>query len=231
MLRVLPGLTRANAVIALRWLLMHYTVPPKAECDEAWESFPELPGEHLRFHQTARGCAEIVTEDRQVLATAEVRNFPGDTPRRVTIGHVTYGVRRQPFTLRVTDPDDLTILSFTGGKNFNREAMAVAEMPDGQLLLFPVRGTWISNAVMTAKDEAGSPVFRLRDVRNAWSGQQRKKVALFAMLDVLRRLVGRGDPPVVEIVVEPGRQITPEMLLVIATGYNNLYTFFDRPQP
>jgi hypothetical protein len=63
-------------------------------------------------------------------------------------------------------------------------------------------------AVMTATDDAGSPVFRLRRVRNAGPGGHRKKA--------------------VEILVEPGRQATPEMLLVMATGYYNLCTFFDR---
>jgi hypothetical protein len=61
---------------------------------------------------------------------------------------------------------------------------------------------------MTATDDSGDPVFRLGRVRNTRRGQERKKV--------------------VEIVVEPGRQITPDLLLVMATGYYNLYTFFDR---
>jgi len=61
---------------------------------------------------------------------------------------------------------------------------------------------------MTATDDAGNSVFRLRQVRNTESGQQHKKV--------------------ISILVEPGRQITPEILLVMATGYYNLCTFFDR---
>jgi hypothetical protein len=60
---------------------------------------------------------------------------------------------------------------------------------------------------MTATDDSGDPVFRLGRVRNTGRGQERKKV--------------------VEIVVEPGRQITPDLLLVMATGYYNLCTFFD----
>jgi hypothetical protein len=78
MRRVLPWLTGLNVVMARRWLLRErLRMPTKEECDEAWESFPELPGEHLRWHQTARGRSEIVTEDGQVLSTVGVfASFP-----------------------------------------------------------------------------------------------------------------------------------------------------------
>lgn len=62
---------------------------------------------------------------------------------------------------------------------------------------------------MTATDDAGKPVFRVRQARNAGPEQKRKKM--------------------VEIVVKSGMQITPELLLVMATGYYNLVTFFDYP--
>jgi hypothetical protein len=184
---------------------------------ETWGSFPELPGEHLSWHQTAPWLSqrsEIVTQHGQVLAAVEgVRLFPVPglmprPPRRVTIGQVTYQVGGRTFGARVTAPDGSTILSFTGVKNFERQAGAVAHMSNGQSLRFPVQGTSKSNAVMTATDDSGDPVFRLGRVRNTRRGQERKKV--------------------VEIVVEPGRQITPDLLLVMATGYYNLYTFFDR---
>jgi hypothetical protein len=189
----------------------------KGECDEAWKSFPELPGEHLRWHQTAPWLSqrsEIATQDGRVLAIVEgVRLFPipGNMPRpprRVTIGQVTYQVTGRVFGARVTAPDGVIILSFTGTKHFARQARAVAHMSDGRSVRFPVQGTSKSNAVMTATDDAGSPVFRLRRVRNAGPGGHRKKA--------------------VEILVEPGRQTTPEMLLIMATGYYNLSTFFDR---
>ena len=108
----------------------------------------------------------------------------------------------------VITPGALTILSFTGTKNFELHARAVAHLSDGQSLRFPVQGTWNLNAVMTATDDSGRPVFRIRKVRNARPEQGHKKV--------------------VEIVVEPGRRITPELLLVMATGYHNLDSFFDR---
>lgn len=119
-----------------------------------------------------------------------------------------YEVRGRLLGARVIAPDGMTILSFTGTKNFERQARAVAHMSDGRSLRFPVQGTSKANAVMTGTDDVGSPVFRLRRVRNAGPGGHRKKA--------------------VEILVDPGRQATPEVLLVVATGYCNLCTFFDR---
>lgn len=181
---------------------------------EAWESFPMLPGEHLRWRRTARGVSEIVTQDGRVLATVEgllslFATWPlyPVPPRCVTIDHLTYRVEGRLGgsygNVRVITPEGLTVLSFAGTKNFNRQATSVIQMPDGQSLRFPVFGTWQGNAVMVATDDAGSPVFQLRQVR-------REKV--------------------VEILVEPGRQITPELLLAIATGQHNLANFFDRPR-
>jgi hypothetical protein len=183
--------------------------------NEAWGSFPELPGEHLKWHQIRWKVSEIVTRDGRVLATVEGLSLfpaPGFMPRppsRVTIGQQTYRVEGRIFNARVTASDGLTILSFTGTKNFNRQAQAVAHLSNGQSLRFLVQGTSKRNAVMTATDDSGETVFRLRQVRNTGQGQERKKV--------------------VEVVVEPGRQITPDLLLVMATGYYNLATFFDRP--
>jgi hypothetical protein len=57
---------------------------------------------------------------------------------------------------------------------------------------------------MTAVENRGHPVFSLRQVRG-----------------------DRSQPKFVEIVVEPDRHLTPELLLVMATSYYNLYTFFD----
>ena len=108
----------------------------------------------------------------------------------------------------VTTPDGLTILSFTGTKNFDLRARAVAHLSNGQSLRFPVQGTSVLNAVMTATDDSGRPVFRIRKVRNTRPEQGHRKV--------------------VEILVEPGRRITPELLLVMVAGYHDLDNFFDR---
>jgi len=184
------------------------------ECNEAWEAFPELPGEHLNWHQAARSVSDIVTRDGWLLATvAGLSLFPPwplipRPPRRVKIDQNTYHVKGRLMNAYVTTPDGLTILSWTGTKNFDLRARAVAHLPNGQSLRFPVQGTSNLNAVMTATDDSGRPVFRIRKVRNTGPGQGHRKV--------------------VEILVEPGRRITPELLLVMATGYHNLDNFFDR---
>jgi hypothetical protein len=184
------------------------------ESNEAWAAFPGLPGEHLVWHQTARGVSEVVTRDGRLLATVEgLSLFPSwplipRPPRRVKIDQNTYHVKGRLMNAYVTTPDDLTILSFTGTKNFDLHARAVAHLSNGQSLRFPVHGTSKLNAVMTATDDAGRPVFRIRKVRNARPE--------------------RGHKRVVEILVEQGRWITPELLLAMATGYHNLDTFFDR---
>lgn len=184
------------------------------ECNEAWQAFAELPGQHLSWHQAARWVSEVVTRDGRLLATVEgLSLFPPwpllpRPPRRVKIGQNTYRVKGRLMNAYVTTPDGLTILSFTGTKNFDLHARAVAHLSDGQSLRFPVQGTSKLNAVMTATDDAGRPVFRIRKVRNIRPEQGRKKV--------------------VEILVEPDRRITPELLLVMAMGYHNLDNFFDR---
>jgi hypothetical protein len=183
------------------------------ESDAAWETFPELPGEHLNWHQTARWVSDIVTRDGRLLATVEgLRLFPPwpllpKPPRRVKIDQKTYYVKGRLMNAYVTTPDGLTILSFTGTKNFDLHARAVAHLSDGQSLRFPVLGISKLDAVMIATDNFGRPVFRIRKVRNTRPEQSQKKV--------------------VEILVEPGRRITPELLLVMATGYHNFDNFFD----
>jgi hypothetical protein len=181
-----------------------------ATASPPFESFPVLPGEHLSWRQTARGVSEIATQDWQVLATVEgLRLFPPwplvpRPPRRVKIGQQIYPVKGRMVNARVASADGQEVLWFTGTKNFNLRAKAVAHLPDGRTLRFPVEGTSRRNAVMTAVDDSGRPVFRIRKVRSADRGKR------------------------VEILVEPGLQVTDELLLAIATGYYNLDSFFDR---
>jgi hypothetical protein len=162
-----------------------------------------------------KGVSEIATRDGRVLATVEgLSLFLGPLllprpARRVTIDERTYQVGGRMMNARVTTSDGVTSLSFTGTKNFDRQARAVAHMSSGQSLRFPVRGTSNLNAVMTATDDAsGDPVFVSGRSGTPRRDQERKKV--------------------VEVLVEPGRQITPELLLVMAMGYHNLDNFFDR---
>ena len=60
----------------------------------AWESFRELPGEHLRWHQIARGVSQVATLNGRVLATVEgvglFRPWTSRLPRRVQLDQETY---------------------------------------------------------------------------------------------------------------------------------------------
>lgn len=191
----------------------------------AWESFSELPGEHLRWHQTARGISQIVARNGRVLATveglgvlfrpwtAQSRGFFAPSlsprlPRRVKVGRETYLIDGWQQNARVTGPDGMAAVSFMG-RNFDHQALAVAHMPNGQMLRFPVQGTTRWSAVMTATDDSDLPVFRIRRVRSTGPGPEHKNR--------------------VEIVVEPGSQITTELVLAMVAGYQNLDSFFDRP--
>jgi hypothetical protein len=163
----------------------------------------------LRWIPTKRKVSEITDDDRILARVEGLALFPSwgfhpRPPRRITIDAITYRVGGRMFNANVTDSDGQTLVSFTGTKNFNRQAKAVAQVSGGPSLRFPVRGTSKSNAIMTAVDDRGHPFFSLRQVRNA------------------------GSPPkFVEIVVASHRHLTPELLLVMAMSYYNLYTFFD----
>jgi hypothetical protein len=157
----------------------------------AWKSFSELPestsdgtrqpgGSHGSWHETD-GC---LPRSRVSASSSAQQNA------------------------RVTGPDGIAAVSFTG-RNFDHQARAVARMPNGQTLRFPVQGATRWSAVMTATDDSDRPVFRIRRVRSTGPGPEHKNR--------------------VEIVVEPGSQITTELLLALVAGYQNLDSFFDRP--
>jgi hypothetical protein len=204
-------------MVVWNWLSGADRMKREMECNEAWEGFPELPGERLSWYQVARWVSEIVTRDGRQLATVEGPSlfplwyFIPRPPRRVKIDHYTYEVKRRwTDYARVITPEGMIILSFRG-MNRGRRAGAVAHLSDGQSLRFPVQGTSKWNAIMTATDDSGRRVFRIRKVHNPRPAPYYQ-----------------GVRQVVEILVEPGRRITPELLLVMATGYHNLDSFFAR---
>jgi hypothetical protein len=126
----------------------------------------------------------------------------------VKVGQETYLIGGWQENARVTGPDGMAALLFME-RNFDHQARAVAHMPNGQTLRFPVQGTTRRNAVMTATDNSDLPVFRIRRVRSTGLGPERKNR--------------------IEIVVEPGSKITTELLLAMVAGYQNLDSFFDSP--
>ena len=79
-----------------------------------------------------------------------------------------------------------------------RQPFTAIYLPDGRWFRFPVRGTRRGDAVMTAVDQSETEVMRFR-------------------------LVGaRG----VDIVVAPGRSITPEVICVIAVASPLIWYYF-----
>ncbi len=72
------------------------------------------------------------------------------------------------------------------------------ELPDGRRFRFPVRGTSLANAVMTAVDDKGDRIARFRSAR------------------------GSGF----EVVVAPHVPITTELLLIVAASSPAVFLYF-----
>lgn len=86
--------------------------------------------------------------------------------------------------------------------------------PDLLWLRFPVRGSCLANAIMTAMDQAGNRVARYRYTSR--SGQQKKS---------LSRSEGSVD-----IIVHPGLKLTDELALALALSADWLRTYFAHPE-
>lgn len=102
---------------------------------------------------------------------------------------------------------------YTVGSNYNWRAGACILFPDQRWLRFPVRGSWLANAIMTAVDQAGNKIARYRFTDKA--GRQLKPL--------------RWGPPRPEIIVHPGQRLTDELALALALSANWLGTYFARP--
>ena len=93
------------------------------------------------------------------------------------------------------------------GTHFNYEARTIVHMSGERLFRFPVQGTRTSNGLLTAIDDAGNAVFRVRLVP--------KK--------------GRGLAPVGrQVVVAPGQTINTELIWVIYLSLPLIIRFFTR---
>jgi hypothetical protein len=187
-----------------------YSAEEEAQCDHFWAHFSERSGTHLVWTQASRRVSEIASKDGHTLARVEgVVLFPRtrepEAARRVTVDGTTYKVIRRRFSPRARTPDGDTLISFSWRTHSNGESNAVAHLTSGGSLRFPVRGTSNLNAVMTAIDETWRPVCSLRQVRDGRVGNA------------------------VEILIEPGREPTPELLVALAIGYPNLDKFFRTP--
>ena len=103
---------------------------------------------------------------------------------------------------KVADGEGTTIL-YASGENYWRRACACVSFPDGRSLRFPVRGTDSTNAIMTAVDQAGNKVARYR---LAATGRRSLWEKLFSTQYVM------------EIIVNPSRELTDELVLTIVVS-------------
>ena len=213
------------------------------QCDSAWRDFGRVPGTHLWLGKAARGSTELRTAEQQTLASmgsiwkktfsadgkifrlrrlsaedssspavaellaraarAEAGHYTGYMPGRVIGVHLR----------RLADRTGTPIL-YASGDHYNWRAGACIMFPDLRWLRFPVRGSWLANAIMTAVDQAGNRVARYR--LTGKSGRPKKSLSW-----------SEGS---VEIVVHPGQKLTDELALALALSADWLRRYFARPE-
>jgi hypothetical protein len=152
------------------------------DCDAGWLSFSGLPGTHLHCTWGWRRYPpkQIVSSDGQVLLT-----------RRG--GAWTVAATRQ-----VVDAGTGRPILQTIGNHTPRNAGTVVLCLEQRWFRFPVKGSRLSNAVMTAVDEADTEVLWFRT-----TGRQ-----------------------VADVVVSPECDLTPELLCVIELMASSLEEYF-----
>jgi hypothetical protein len=92
---------------------------------------------------------------------------------------------------------------YASGTCYHRRATVRVTFPDQRWLRLLVRGTDLSNAIMTAVDQAGNRVVRYRKRTEGWGS--------------------------VEITVNPHWKLTYELMLVIVISAGYLKSYFDSP--
>jgi hypothetical protein len=95
---------------------------------------------------------------------------------------------------------------YISGKNFDLRATACITFPDHRWLRFLVRGTHVKNAIMTAVDQAGNRIARYKISNEGFAPRS-------------------GS---VEITVHPDRELTDELMLMVAISAPWLRRYFER---
>jgi hypothetical protein len=201
--------------------------PPQQEYADAWRNFGCQPGTRLSWVQAGAHRYELRTAGQQTLAaykgrrsatlSTDGRTFtwrPGSPGLAETIGRDRPGAPAHMLKGRTDIKDtDLRMLIdqhgipvlYKGGRHLTYHAGAYIKFPGHRWLRFPVRGTGISDAIMTAVDQAGNKVARYRvapDDSSVWT---------------------------VEISVHPAQQLTDELTLAIAVSAPFLHSYFRAP--
>jgi len=173
-LRVLPAFPVGTRVARQGWQQYQF--------DGDWQHVNDLPGVRLRLTRSKFGTVRQLTGSRaEVLLT---RRFGTIT---LANGQVLRIDRRGQ---QVTDPATGEPLLWVRGSNFNGQAGGHVLFPGQRYLMFPISGTKLGNAVMTAVSESGAAML--------WFRRTPKHAAL------------------IEIVASPDCPLTSEVLCAIA---------------
>ncbi|HEV2377700.1 MAG TPA: hypothetical protein VGS19_36750 [Streptosporangiaceae bacterium] len=113
-----------------------------------------------------------------------------------------------PAVRELADDTGLAVL-YTSGDNFFGRAYARISFQGGRWLRFLVRGTRLSNAIMTAIDQDGQRVARYRAVGGIHKRRRQS----------------------VEITVKPNWTLSAERILAITMSAPWLSSYFDQPDP
>jgi hypothetical protein len=103
---------------------------------------------------------------------------------------------------------------YISGENYDWRAGFCISFPDGRWLRFPVRGTRRANAIMTAVDQAGNTVARYRINDKGFNLMSKTPFKQNA----------------VEVIINPDRKLTDELVLAIAISGREISTYFIVPE-
>jgi hypothetical protein len=228
------------------------------QCQNAWRGFGQVPGTRLWWGRpVGPAFGELRTADQQTLASLEYgwqlpARLTVTVPGGRTFRYTGTGVRRRStadswppgvadiaartgwdeaghFAAATVKDSELravargvhqlvdetgTPILYTSGRNFDHRACACVTFPGGRWLRFPVRGTKRANAIMTAVDQAGNKVARYRI-----NTEGRDYVET---MDYSSRTS-------VEITVNPGQELTDELVLAIALSGGWPSSYFAVP--
>lgn len=197
----------------------------RRDAEAAWLALPTWEGTHwaLRRGGTEWEWVIIARADGRLLATITgPRIVPLDHPREVqVVGGPLYWYPKRgvivPRERHYLDAFSGQLVATVKGRHFAGGASGSVELPgvespagSGDLVFrFPMHATNRRNAVMTAVDNAGSPVFSARRVSTRGSF---------------------GGDAGYDVVVRPGLVPSPVLVLVVAVTVRWLVSYFEQPR-
>lgn len=170
-----------------------------------WRRVGDLPGARLRVTRSRLGTAGkisgpvgevLLTRRRSTITLPAGSALHFETASRWPGPRATDVAPRQ-----VADSATGSPVLWMRGRNFNRTANGLVLFPGQRYFVFPVAGTSLSHAVMTAISESGTPTL--------WF-----------------RRISRG---IVEVVVSPDCDLVPEVLCAMELASTWLRSYFQHP--